>query len=132
MKQKKINTLWAQLKKHSLEAIKEKKNPSLEESWNEIKALNIYLDFSRTYLDKKILKILISIAKEAKVEYFRDAMFSGEKINSSEDRAVLHTALRAKKRGKISKEIFEEIKKTEKAMFSFVEQVEKGKVLGAK
>lgn len=130
MKQKKINNLWSQLKKQSLKTAK--REISTEETWNEIKVLDIYLDFSRTYLGKDAMKTLISIAKETKVEHFRDAMFAGEKINSSENRAVLHTALRAKKREKISKEIFEKIKKTQKAMLAFVEQVEEGKVRGAK
>jgi glucose-6-phosphate isomerase len=37
---------------------------------------------------------LVAVAKEAKVEELRDAMFKGEKINKTEDRAVLHAALR--------------------------------------
>lgn len=54
----------------------------------------ILFDFSKNFLTDETLKILVAIAKEAKVEELRDSMFKGEKINFTEDRAVLHTALR--------------------------------------
>ncbi len=47
------------------------------------------------------MKLLFSLAREAGVEALRDAMFRGDKINFTEDRAVLHTALRAPKGQKI-------------------------------
>jgi glucose-6-phosphate isomerase len=54
----------------------------------------ILFDFSKNFLTDETLKLLVQVAKEAKVEELRDAMFKGEKINFTEDRAVLHTALR--------------------------------------
>lgn len=54
----------------------------------------IFFDFSKNFLTEETLKLLIDVAKEAKIEELRDAMFNGEKINTTEDRAVLHTALR--------------------------------------
>ena len=51
-------------------------------------------DFSKNFLTEETLKLLVQVAKEAKVEELRDAMFRGDKINFTEDRAVLHTALR--------------------------------------
>jgi glucose-6-phosphate isomerase len=54
----------------------------------------ILFDFSKNFLTDETLKILAEIAKEAGVEQLRDAMFKGEKINFTEDRAVLHVALR--------------------------------------
>lgn len=54
----------------------------------------ILFDFSKNFLTEETLKILVQVAKEAKLEELRDAMFKGEKINVTEDRAVLHTALR--------------------------------------
>ena len=54
----------------------------------------ILFDFSKNFLTEETLKLLVQIAKEAKVEELRDAMFKGEKINFTEDRAVLHAALR--------------------------------------
>ncbi|MBM4189889.1 MAG: glucose-6-phosphate isomerase [Betaproteobacteria bacterium] len=54
------------------------------------------LDYSKNLIRPQTLKLLLKLAKEAKVEALRDAMFSGEKINHTEGRAVLHTALRGK------------------------------------
>ncbi|MBN8186550.1 glucose-6-phosphate isomerase [Salipiger thiooxidans] len=51
-------------------------------------------DFSKTQLDAEILAALIAVAEGAGVEARREAMFSGAKINETEGRAVLHTALR--------------------------------------
>jgi glucose-6-phosphate isomerase len=54
----------------------------------------ILFDFSKNFLTEETLKILVDVAKDAGVEQLRDAMFKGEKINFTEDRAVLHAALR--------------------------------------
>ncbi|MCF6808308.1 glucose-6-phosphate isomerase [Thiotrichales bacterium 19S9-12] len=55
---------------------------------------NILLDYSKNHIDQSILSTLLELAQNAQVESMRDKMFSGEKINFTEDRAVLHTALR--------------------------------------
>lgn len=52
-------------------------------------------DFSKTQIDDGALSLLLELARRAKVEDRRAAMFAGEKINETEGRAVLHTALRA-------------------------------------
>lgn len=52
------------------------------------------LDYSKQLITQPILDTLLSLAREAGVETYRDKMFSGEHINTSEDRAVLHVALR--------------------------------------
>jgi glucose-6-phosphate isomerase len=57
-------------------------------------AAGLRLDYSKHRLDGEILGRLIELAREAGVEERRDAMFRGEHINSTEDRAVLHVALR--------------------------------------
>lgn len=54
----------------------------------------ILFDFSKNFVTEETLKLLVEVAREAKVEELRDRMFRGEKINFTEDRAVLHTALR--------------------------------------
>lgn len=54
----------------------------------------ILLDYSKNLITGEIFDQLLALAKEAKVEAFRDAMFAGKHINTSEDRAVLHVALR--------------------------------------
>ncbi|CAH2352250.1 glucose-6-phosphate isomerase [[Candida] railenensis] len=54
----------------------------------------ILFDFSKNLIDDEVLAELLELAKEANVEGLRDAMFAGEKINTTEDRAVYHAALR--------------------------------------
>jgi glucose-6-phosphate isomerase len=54
----------------------------------------ILFDFSKNFLTEDTLALLVKLAKEAKLEELRDAMFKGEKINFTEDRAVYHVALR--------------------------------------
>ncbi len=60
-----------------------------------IEAAGLFLDYSKNRLNSTTLKLLCALARERGVEAQRDAMFAGEKINSTEQRAVLHTALRA-------------------------------------
>ena len=57
-------------------------------------AVGIYLDYSKNRITEETLGLLIDLAEESAVPQRRDAMFRGEHINVSEDRAVLHTALR--------------------------------------
>lgn len=54
----------------------------------------VYLDFSKNLVTDEILEHLYALARNCRVEERRDAMFAGEKINTTENRAVLHTALR--------------------------------------
>src|SRR5512138_3313248 len=54
----------------------------------------LHYDFSRQLIDEKILSSLASMAKEAKLKEKISAMFSGKRINVTENRAVLHVALR--------------------------------------
>jgi glucose-6-phosphate isomerase len=55
---------------------------------------DLYVDYSKHRVTRETLKLLIDLAKAADLEGRRDAMLSGVHINTSEDRAVLHTALR--------------------------------------
>src|ERR1700727_2919648 len=55
---------------------------------------DLLFDFSKRRIDAAVLAALVELAKTAKVEAKRDAMFAGVKINVTEKRAVLHTALR--------------------------------------
>jgi glucose-6-phosphate isomerase len=57
-------------------------------------AAGIYLDYSKHRVTDETMRLLISLAEESGVPERRDAMFRGEHINVSEDRAVLHVALR--------------------------------------
>ena len=52
------------------------------------------VDFSKNRINSEVMDLLVELARERGVEEAREAMFSGEKINFTEDRAVLHVALR--------------------------------------
>jgi glucose-6-phosphate isomerase len=58
-------------------------------------AAGIYLDYSKNRITEQTLKLLLDLAREVDLRGRIDAMFRGEKINVSEQRAVLHVALRA-------------------------------------
>jgi len=53
-------------------------------------------DYAKTLINAETLSSLINLAKECALDKERDALFNGEKVNLTEDRAALHTALRAK------------------------------------
>lgn len=55
---------------------------------------NLYLDYSKNRINDKTMRYLLDLTKEVKLREKIDAMFSGEKINQTENRAVLHVALR--------------------------------------
>ena len=55
---------------------------------------DLYIDYSKHRVTRDTLRLLIDLARAANLEERRDQMFSGVHINTSEDRAVLHTALR--------------------------------------
>jgi len=58
-------------------------------------AAGIYLDYSKNRITERTIKLLLQLAKESGMQARIEAMFRGEKINSTEKRAVLHVALRA-------------------------------------
>src|SRR5262252_8797751 len=62
-----------------------------------IEAVGLYLDYSKNRVTDETLKLLVQLAEESGLRVRIDAMFSGEKINITEKRAVLHVALRAPK-----------------------------------
>ncbi|MGB7435331.1 MAG: glucose-6-phosphate isomerase [Candidatus Acidiferrum sp.] len=60
-------------------------------------AVGVYLNYSKNLITQETLDLLVELARESGVQSRRDAMFRGEKINITENRAVLHVALRAPK-----------------------------------
>jgi glucose-6-phosphate isomerase len=58
-------------------------------------ASGVYLDYSKNRVNDETLKLLVSLAEQSGLREHIDAMFRGDKINSTEGRAVLHVALRA-------------------------------------
>jgi len=60
-----------------------------------VEGVGLYLDYSKNRITDETLKLLIGVAEESGLQSRIEAMFRGEKINLTENRAVLHTALRA-------------------------------------
>jgi glucose-6-phosphate isomerase len=60
-----------------------------------LKAAGLFLDYAKNNVSTETMAHLFALARERQVEARRQAMFAGEKINTTENRAVLHTALRA-------------------------------------
>src|SRR5215471_17122793 len=66
-----------------------------------VEAEGLFLDYSKNRVTDETLKLLVQLAEESGLKARTEAMFTGEKINITENRAVLHVALRAPKSEKI-------------------------------
>src|SRR6516162_8535079 len=62
-----------------------------------IEAAGVYLDYSKNRITDETLQLLLQLAQESGLRDRIDAMFRGDKVNVTEDRAVLHVALRARR-----------------------------------
>ena len=94
-----------------------------------VEAAGLFLDYSKNRITDETIRLLLDLARACKVESRRDAMFSGEKINVSENRAVLHVALRAKKDQKIlvdGRDVVPEVHAVLDRMAAFADQVRSG------
>lgn len=94
-----MDRIWEKLE-HRFASVKERSIISLFDQPDRFEtfsaeANDLLLDYSKTNIDADTLALLTQLALQTGVEAKRDAMFAGEKINTTEDRAVLHTALRA-------------------------------------
>jgi glucose-6-phosphate isomerase len=59
-----------------------------------LEACGLYLDYSKNLITEETLSLLRALAKEAAIDQAKEDLFAGKKINTTENRAVLHTALR--------------------------------------
>ena len=92
-------------------------------------AIGLFLDYSKNRITAETLKLLLQLAKESNLRGRMDAMFSGEKINVTENRAVLHTALRAPKNAKIfvdGKNVVPDVHAVLDKMTAFTKRVRSG------
>uniref|UniRef100_A0A915JL15 Glucose-6-phosphate isomerase n=1 Tax=Romanomermis culicivorax TaxID=13658 RepID=A0A915JL15_ROMCU len=79
-------------------------DPARFDKYNEILKTpdgDMLIDFSKNLIDEEIFAGLIELARSRRVEQMRDAMFKGDKINFTENRAVLHIALRNRSKNPI-------------------------------
>ena len=89
----------------------------------------LFLDYSKNRVTSETLKLLLQLAKESNLRGRMDAMFHGEKINFTENRAVLHTALRAPKHAKIfvgGKNVVPEVHAVLDKMTAFARRIRSG------
>ena len=94
---------------------------------------NVLLDYSKNRVTAETMQHLMQLARESDLERMRAAMFSGERINFTEQRAVLHTALRAPTRPPLMVEgvdVEHEVADVLKRMQRFVESIHNGSWLG--
>src|SRR5215475_1471483 len=92
-------------------------------------AAGIYLDYSKNRITDDTLNLLLKLAEESGLRERIDAMFSGEKINITENRAVLHVALRAPKDAKIpvdGQNVVPEVHEVLDRMSAFADRVRSG------
>jgi len=96
-------------------------------------AAGLYLDYSKNRIDAETLRLLLRLAEECGLRGRIEAMFGGEKINATEQRAVLHTALRAPKGERIfadGVDVVPEVHAVLERMAAFARQVRSGEWLG--
>ena len=94
---------------------------------------NILFDYSKNIISDETLEKLLQLTEDCKVKAAREAMFAGEKINETEDRAVMHTALRSFSNKPITvdgKDIMPEIRETRQKMKAFCERIHSGEWKG--
>jgi len=95
---------------------------------------DMLLDFSKNRITPETLNLLCSLARQAEVEGWRDKMFSGERINTTENRAVLHTALRNRSDGPVmvdGVDVMPEVNAALDQMCRFSDKVRDGNWIGA-
>ncbi|KAL3859867.1 hypothetical protein ACJMK2_010056 [Sinanodonta woodiana] len=94
---------------------------------------DILLDYSKNRINDDVMQLLFQLAKDRSVEEMRQAMFNGDKINFTEDRAVLHVALRNRSNIPVlvdGKDVMPEVNKVLQHMQEFTESVLSGKWKG--
>ncbi len=129
---------WQQLQEH----YQEMKSIHLKELFKEeenrfkkysLAAPDIIWDYSKNIITDKTLQLLLQLAEECELQSAIEAIFNGEKINETEDRAVLHTALRNFSGKPVlldGKNVMPEVQKVLKQMKTFCKKVHDGKWKG--
>ena len=105
------------------------KNQNRQKSFS-IEWNKFFLDFSKTHVDRNILEDLVALAEECGLSHAIEAMFSGKKINETEQRAVMHFALRSNK-SNTTKITGVDLKKLQQKIYSFSELIINGHKKGA-
>lgn len=94
---------------------------------------DILFDYSKNIFSAKTLELLLQLANDCKLTEARAAMFAGEKINQTEDRAVLHTALRNFSGNPVmldGKDVMQDVHEVQQQMKDFCNKVHSGEWKG--
>src|SRR6516164_7861108 len=101
--------------------------------WMTAEAAGIYFDYSKNRVSEETLKLLVELAEQSGLRSRIDAMFRGDKINVTENRAALHVALRAPRGTSImvdGKDVVPEVHAVLDAMADFSNRVRSGEWKG--
>lgn len=96
-------------------------------------AVGLYLDYSKHRITNETLRLLFRLAEESRLREQIDSMFRGDKINTTEDRAVLHIALRAPRDAEITvdgENVVPLVHEVLDRMYVFADAVRSGEWLG--
>jgi len=129
---------WQALRRHwrDLESVHTKTlfdNDAMRFQKLSLESCGLLLDYSKNKVTKNTIELLVKLAKRQNVEGWRDKMFSGGIVNSTENRAVLHTALRGSSchsRRFHSRGVQKCIDRALEAMSEFVHDLEVGNWVG--
>jgi len=129
---------WQQLKQHH----EEMKNVSMKKMFREDADRfekfstgidDIVFDYSKNRINDKTIGLLLKLAEECKVKEAIEAMFNGDKINETENRSVLHVALRNLSKEPMyseGKDVMPQVKKVLRQMKGFCEKIHSGEWRG--
>ncbi len=126
---------WILLKKHFEEEMNRTqmkdlfaKDPDRQSNFS-VTFQDIFFDYSKNIINKKTLQLLLQLANDCELTTAIKALFEGEKINETENRSVLHTALRNFANSPImvdGKDVLPLIKKVQTQMKTFCEKIHSG------
>ena len=130
---------WKALKKHYSKISREhmrkmfEKDPDRQKKFS-VEFDEIFFDYSKNIINEETMDLLINLARRAKIHENIADMFTGKKINITEDRAVLHTALRNRSNNQVilnGEDVMPQVRRVLNQMGEFVESVQSGEWRGA-
>ena len=129
---------WRDLEKHAIEMeqlhlrdVFKNNNKRFEDYSLQFK--DLMFDYSKQRISDTTIELLFKLAKECNLEHWRDRLFSGKPINHTENRSVLHTALRDLSKSPVELngiDIKEKINSVFKKMEGFIKKIHSGEWLG--
>ena len=129
---------WKKLQSNFKNLFQKNLSEYFDEDINRVKNFSIqwksfYVDYSKNLIDQSTLQLLVQLAKESGLKKGISSYFKGEKINETEDRAVLHTVLRQKSTDALicnDKNVINDVSEVNNKMFSFANKIISGKWKG--